>query len=164
MSRHRVAVCFVCLGNICRSPTAEGVFLALVQERGWAEQIRVDSAGTSGWHIGETPDERACATARSRGVELPSRSRQFSAKDFEHFDYVLAMDRANIEDLRELAPHERAEAKVRLFRDFDPKGPKGEDVPDPYYGGPRGFDEVFDLCEASAQGLLQHLCEEFDLS
>jgi len=164
VSRHRVAVCFVCLGNICRSPTAEGVFLALAEERGLRAEIRIDSAGTSGWHVGEAADKRSRATARERGVDLPSRSRQFSEEDFEHFDYVLAMDRANLQELHSLAPDGEALEKVHLFRDFDPEGPKGTDVPDPYYGGSHGFDDVFDLCEASARGLLDHLCEEFDLS
>ncbi len=164
MSRYRVAVCFVCLGNICRSPTAEGVFLALVEERGLLKEIRIDSAGTSGWHVGEAADKRSRATARERGVDLPSRSRQFIEDDFVVFDYVLAMDRVNRTELHAIAPDAEACDKVYLFRDFDPAGAKGADVPDPYYGGPRGFDDVFDLCEASARGLLEHLCAEFDLS
>jgi len=164
MSRNQVAVCFVCLGNICRSPTAEGVFLSLVEERGLAQVIRVDSAGTGGWHVGEVADKRARATARQRGIELPSRARQFIEDDFVVFDYVLAMDSANRMDLHALAPDAEARDKVYLFRDFDPAGSKGADVPDPYYGGPRGFDDVFDLCESSARGLLDHLSDEFDLS
>ncbi len=164
MSRHRVAVCFVCLGNICRSPTAEGVFLGLVEERGLLQKIRIDSAGTGGWHVGEAADKRARATARKRGIDLPSRARQFTEDDFFVFDYVLAMDRANFADLCDLAPGAEACDKVYLFRDFDPNAPRESDVPDPYYGGPRGFDDVFDLCEASARGLLDHICAEFDLS
>ncbi len=164
MGKHRAAVCFVCLGNICRSPTAEGVFLSLVEEEGLTGKILVDSAGTSGWHVGEPADTRARATARERGVELPSRARQFMEDDFELFDYVLAMDCSNRDDLRELAPHEEAFEKVHLFRDFELGTPGAADVPDPYYGGPRGFDEVFDLCEASARGLLARLRDEFDLS
>jgi len=164
LSQHVVAVCFVCLGNICRSPTAEGVFLALVKKAGLGQQIRVDSAGTSGWHVGEVADRRSAATARERGVHLPSRSRQLGVEDFEHFDYLLAMDIENFENMRSMAPNKQARTRVHLFRDFDEKASKGSDVPDPYYGGPRGFDDVFDMCDASARGLLKELCSKFKLS
>jgi protein-tyrosine phosphatase len=164
MSEPLVAVCFVCLGNICRSPTAEGVFLELVKEAGWGRQIRVDSAGTGGWHVGEPADRRSAATARERGVGLPSRSRQLVVGDFALFDYLLAMDRENLENMRVMAPQAQARSRVHLFRDFDTASPKGSDVPDPYYGGPRGFDDVYDMCEASARGLLKELTEKFKLS
>jgi protein-tyrosine phosphatase len=163
MSQHVVAVCFVCLGNICRSPTAEGVFLALVKETGLGKKISVDSAGTSGWHVGEEADRRSFATARERGVHLPSRSRQLVVEDFELFDYLLAMDQENLENMQALAPDAQARARVHLFRDFDQQSSKGSEVPDPYYGGPRGFDDVFDMCEASAQGLLKELRSKFKL-
>ena len=155
MSRHRVAVCFVCLGNICRSPTAEGVFLALVEERGQLQKIRIDSAGTSGWHGGEAADKRSRATARERGVDLPSRSRQFSAEDFEHFDYVLAMDRDNYHGLEKICPP-GSEHKLQLFLSYAPNL-ETDEVPDPYYGGPTGFDRVLDMIEEASNGLLQDI-------
>jgi protein-tyrosine phosphatase len=164
MSQHVVAVCFVCLGNICRSPTAEGVFLALVKKDGLGQKIRVDSAGTSGWHVGERADRRSSATARERGVHLPSRSRRLVLEDFELFDYILAMDQENLENMLAMAPNVQARARVHLFRDFDDTSSKGSEVPDPYYGGPRGFDDVFDMCEASALGLLKELHSKFKLS
>jgi protein-tyrosine phosphatase len=164
MSQHVVAVCFVCLGNICRSPTAEGVFLALVKKDGLGQKIRVDSAGTSGWHVDERADRRSSATARERGVHLPSRSRRLVLEDFELFDYILAMDQENLENMLAMAPNAQARTRVHLFRDFDDSSSQGSEVPDPSYGGPRGFDDVFDMCEASARGLLKELRNKFKLS
>ncbi|MCA9649102.1 MAG: low molecular weight phosphotyrosine protein phosphatase [Myxococcales bacterium] len=150
-------VCFVCLGNICRSPTAEGVFRHLVEEAGLSGAFEIDSAGTAAYHAGESPDRRSAATARRRGVPLGGRARQFVREDFGRFDHVLAMDRANLEALRRLAPSEKARAKVRLLRDHDPRAPAEAEVPDPYYGGPDGFDDVFDICMAACRGLLDEL-------
>ena len=148
-----IRLCFVCLGNICRSPTAEGVMLHLVEQRGLAHEFEIDSAGTGGYHIGEPADHRSAQTARKRGVDLPSRARQFVRADFARFDYVLAMDTSNLEALKRMGGGE----KVHLLRDFDPQSPKGSSVPDPYYGGEQGFEIVLDQCFAACEGLLQHL-------
>ena len=156
-----VRVLFVCLGNICRSPTAEGVFRDLVRREGLAERIGTDSCGTSGWHIGDPPDERARAEARRRGIDIDDlQARQLRADDFETFDYVLAMDRQNLAKLNAACPPARAE-RVHLFMRFAPDVGRDE-VPDPYYGGPDGFRDVFDMIEAASRGLLadiraQHL-------
>lgn len=150
-------VCFVCLGNICRSPTAEGVFLHLVAQAGRAAAFEIDSAGTAAYHEGERPDRRSLATARARGVELPGRARQFRRDDFARFDHVLAMDRENLRALQRLAPDEAARAKVALLRRFDPDAPPDAEVPDPYYGGADGFDRVFEICMAACRGFLAHV-------
>ncbi|MCA9707337.1 MAG: low molecular weight phosphotyrosine protein phosphatase [Myxococcales bacterium] len=152
-------VCFVCLGNICRSPTAEGVFRHLVEQGGHADAFEIDSAGTAAYHAGERPDRRSAATAHARGVPLPGRARQFRRDDFDRFDHILAMDRSNRDALRRLAPSDAARAKVRLLRDHDPQSPPEAEVPDPYYGGPDGFDHVFDICMAACEGLLAQLLE-----
>jgi protein-tyrosine phosphatase len=141
-------VLFVCLGNICRSPTAEAVFRHLVEEEGLAGRIEIDSAGTGDWHVGSAPDERATEAAARRGIRLAGRARQVTLEDFEDYDLLLAMDASNLRDLRELAP-EGTEQKVRLFADID--------VPDPYYGGARGFDDVLDLVENASRRLLDEL-------
>jgi protein-tyrosine phosphatase len=150
---------FVCLGNICRSPTAEGTMRKLISEAGLEDQIELDSAGTGAWHVGERPDRRATAAARGRRIELEGRARQVERSDFEEFDLLLAMDRANLRDLRALAHGEVERAKVRLLREFDPSsaGDNALDVPDPYYGGEEGFDEVLDLVGAACAGLLEQI-------
>jgi protein-tyrosine phosphatase len=162
-----VRLLFVCLGNICRSPTAEGVMRSLVCDAGLADSIELDSAGTGGWHVGSPPDARATAAARARGIELSGSARRVEQGDFEDFDLVLAMDSANMRELRRLAPGEQERARVRLLREFDPASaahrPDGEegrelDVPDPYYGGSGGFDEVLDLVQAACEGLLAQIC------
>jgi protein-tyrosine phosphatase len=152
-------VCFVCLGNICRSPTAEGVMRHLVARAGRAEAFEIDSAGTAAYHEGERPDRRSLATARARGVELPGRARQFRREDFDRFDHVLAMDRENFRELLRLAPDAAARAKVALLRSFDPEAPPEAEVPDPYYGGADGFDRVFEICMAACRGFLTHVDE-----
>ncbi|TPV93102.1 MAG: low molecular weight phosphotyrosine protein phosphatase [Myxococcales bacterium FL481] len=152
--RVAVRVCFVCLGNICRSPTAEGVFLKLVREAGLESSFVVDSAGTGSWHVGAPADARARATAKRRGIELVSRARQFKPDDFDRFDVVVAMDHTNAADLRAMARAPSEAAKVRLLRDFGAPGDHGQAVPDPYYGGDDGFEVVFDLCEVACSGLL----------
>jgi protein-tyrosine phosphatase len=155
-----VRLCFVCLGNICRSPTAEGVMAAVVAEAGLSDRIVVDSAGTGSWHRGELPDPRARAEARRRGVELTSRASTFMAGDAHAYDLVLAMDRSNLADLQDRtdpALHER----LRLLREFDPglrpDDPWHGEVPDPWAGGDAGFAVVYDLVEAACRGLLDHL-------
>ncbi len=149
-------LCFVCLGNICRSPTAEGVMIHLLELDGLSYQVAVDSAGTAAYHVGEPSDRRSARAALRRGVELPSRARQFLIEDFERFDYVLAMDTSNLRNLQALAPGSYSD-KLFLLRDFDPTSEKGSSVPDPYYGGESGFEEVLDQCFTSCQGLLDHL-------
>jgi len=158
-----IRVCFVCLGNICRSPTAEGIMLALVAEAGLHDHIAIDSAGTGAWHVGELADARSRAAAAGRGVALPSVARRFEHTDFARFDYVIAMDAENAADLHAIAPDAAAAAKVHLLRGFDPDAPPDAPVPDPYYGGPRGFDDVFDICHSACSGLLAHLVERHGL-
>jgi protein-tyrosine phosphatase len=152
-------VLFVCLGNICRSPSAEGVMRALVLEAGLEDRIELDSAGTGGWHVGSPPDERATAAAAARGIALEGSARRVRADDFDDFDLILAMDRSNLSDLRELARSEDQREKVRLLREFDPAGEGVEDldVPDPYYGAAGGFEEVLELVHAACRGLLEQL-------
>lgn len=152
----RVRVLFVCMGNICRSPTAEGVFRHLLRGEGFADLIETDSAGTHGYHIGEPPDARARETALRRGVDLSDlRARRVVREDFEFYDYVLAMDRENYQALTSLCPpHHRR--KLKLFMEYAPEMGVRE-VPDPYYGGPGGFEQVFDMVEAAALGLLEDI-------
>ena len=151
---------FVCLGNICRSPTAEGVMRHLVEEEGLGGEIELDSAGTGGWHVGDSPDPRSREAARRRGIVVAGAARQVSRADFDDFDLILAMDRANLRDLREIAPPD-GRAELKLLREFDPDSAGGGDldVPDPYYGGPDGFDDVLDLVEAACRGLLDDVRE-----
>jgi protein-tyrosine phosphatase len=160
-----VRVCFICTGNICRSPTAEAVMANLVDEAGLVDRIEVDSAGISNWHAGDRPDERSAAEATRRGVAMRSRARQVHPDDFERFDLLLAMDLSNLADLRALADPS-AVAKVRLLRSFDPalEGRPDDriEVPDPYYGGDSGFADVFDMVDAACRGLLDHLRTELD--
>jgi protein-tyrosine phosphatase len=149
-------VLFVCMGNICRSPTAEGVFGKLVEEAELQHLIMIDSAGTHAYHLGEPPDPRAQTTARARGIDLTRlRARRAIAEDFERFDYVLAMDRDNYAILADICPPEM-DHKLRLFMDFAPELGISE-VPDPYYGGANGFERVFDMVEVAARGLLAEI-------
>jgi protein-tyrosine phosphatase len=150
-------ILFVCMGNICRSPTAEGVMRRLLDEAGLADRVDVESAGTGGWHVGEPPDERATAAAGRRGVTLAGEARQVRRSDFRDFDLLIAMDRANLRELLAIAPDEEAAEKVRLLREFDPASAGDLDVPDPYFGGGRGFEMVLDLVEAACRGLLDEL-------
>ncbi len=148
-------VLFVCLGNICRSPAAEGAFRRLVAEAGLADSIEVDSAGTGAWHEGQPADRRMRQAAERRGVMLTSIARQVTGDDFERFDHIFAMDESNLRDLQAMAPSAHRD-KIRLFRDLDPDGP-GEDVPDPYYGGPSGFDLVLDIVTRVGRALVDEL-------
>lgn len=149
-------VLFVCLGNICRSPMAEGIFAHLVRERGLAEAYRIDSAGTGDWHVGQPPDRRAIAAAQKRGVALPSIGRQVRRGDFAEFDLILAMDRNNRRDLEAMAPAGQS-GKIRLMRDFEAAEERGGDVPDPYYGGPYEFDVVYEMLRRCCERLLDDL-------
>jgi protein-tyrosine phosphatase len=174
-----VRILFVCMGNICRSPTAEATMRALVREAGLEQEVEVDSAGTGGWHVGSAPDRRARAAAKARGIVLEGSAREVSLQDFEDFDLLVAMDRFNLDALRMLAPSEQARQKVRLLREFDPASarsapdphtergalaelddPADLDVPDPYYGGEDGFEEVLDLVHAACAGLLERIRED----
>lgn len=152
-----IRVCFVCLGNICRSPTAEGVMRHLVDAEGLGGEIAISSAGTGAWHVGEAPDPRSYATALKRGVKLESRARHFAAEMFDECDYAIAMDGQNFRNLQMLARSDEERARVFLLRDFDGESPKGSSVPDPYAGGPDGFEHVYDLVEAGSRGLLAFL-------
>jgi protein-tyrosine phosphatase len=151
-------VLFVCLGNICRSPAAEGVFAHLANVAGCADRFEIDSAGTGAWHVGEPADARMRAAAKHRGITLTSVARKVSAADFAHFDHILAMDRENLAALRRLAPAEHRH-KIRLYRDLDSEA-LGEDVPDPYYGGDAGFEEVLDIVTRAGTALLAELTDK----
>ena len=150
-------LCFVCLGNICRSPTAEGIMRTIVRDAGLASRIEVESAGTGTWHLGEPADRRARATAKARGVVLDGVARQFTEDDFDRFDYVLVVDETVRAVLAARARTDDQRAKLHLLRAFDPASAPGAAVPDPYYGGQDGFDAVFDICDAGCRGLLAHL-------
>jgi protein-tyrosine phosphatase len=145
-----VRILFVCLGNICRSPTAEGVMRHLVAERGLGEEVHVASAGTGGWHVGSPPDARSAEAAQRRGIALEGAARQVTEADFGRYDLLVAMDRSNRRDLLALAPDAAARDKVRLLLD-------DADVPDPYYGGERGFDDVLDLVRGGCERLLDEV-------
>ncbi len=147
---------FVCLGNICRSPTAENIMNCLVSQTGMENWIVCDSAGTGSWHVGSPPDRRMAAAARNRGIELLGRARQFEPSDFEEFDLILAMDRENYRNILALDSQKQYQGKVRLMCDFCTHHSLKE-VPDPYYGGPEGFNQVIDLLLDACEGLLQYL-------
>lgn len=152
-------VLFVCMGNICRSPTAAGVFQKLLVERAPELLVEVDSAGTHAYHVGEAPDPRARKAAERRGVDLSAqRARRVSAEDFERFDFVLAMDELNRATLLDLSPPEY-HGRIRLFLEFAPQLQR-KDVPDPYYGGSNGFEYVLDLVEEASTGFIEHLRRE----
>ena len=148
---------FVCMGNICRSPLAEGIFLHLARERNLSEKFEVDSAGVGDWHVGHAPDPRSQAVANKHGIELICRARQVEApEDFESFDLILAMDRTNFRDLLSLSPAEHHH-KIKLMRDYDSGTAEDREVPDPYYGGPGGFDNVYGMLHRACSGLLDEL-------
>jgi len=150
-------ICFVCLGNICRSPLAEGVFHSLVEAEGLTEHILIESAGTGNWHVGASPDGRMQATANKKGIRLNSRAQQFEQGDFNRFNLILAMDQHNLETLQFMCSPETAQKKLRLFRSFDPHARGPEDVPDPYYGGDSGFDHVFEIVQRTCPKILDHV-------
>jgi protein-tyrosine phosphatase len=151
-----IKVLFVCMGNICRSPTAHGVFRKLVQDEGLMDRIEIDSAGTHGYHVDEPPDRRAILTAARRGVVLEDlRARRAEPEDFLHYDYILAMDQENFISLSAICPR-GMERKLMMLMDFAPQL-RTREVPDPYYGGPTGFEQVFDMVEVAGKGLLAHI-------
>ncbi len=158
MVKNKTGVLFVCMGNICRSPTAEGVFRALAVRAGWARRLRIDSAGTHDFHIGEPPDPRAIASAERRGYDIRKlRARQIAPRDFTRFDWILAMDQGNLGRLKELQPKDFA-GQIGLLLDVAPAlGMRN--VPDPYYGGPDAFERMLDLVEPATEALLARLIE-----
>ena len=153
--KENTSVLFVCMGNICRSPTAEGVFRHLAEQAGLSGQLQIDSAGTHAYHTGEPPDHRARAAAERRGMSLDGiYARRVTVEDFDRFDHVIAMDEDNLERLRAEAPAHHHD-KLRLFLEFGSSGER--EVPDPYYGGSAGFERVLDLVEEASRGLLETL-------
>lgn len=150
------AILFVCLGNICRSPLAEGIFLHHVREAGMDGHFHVESAGTGAWHVGELPDPRSREVAERNGITLPSRARQVTPEDLGRFDVVVAMDRSNLRELEKLQEEHGGRARLVLMREFDPEPGDGE-VPDPYFGGEGGFDTVFEMVHRSTRTLLDEL-------
>jgi protein-tyrosine phosphatase len=158
-----IRVCFVCLGNICRSPTAEGVFRHLVAQADLGPVFEIDSAGTAGYHTGEAPDARACAAGKRAGIAVGGRARQFLTADFARFDHVIAMDSTNLADLTRLARSAEAIRKLRLLRSFDPAAPAEAPIPDPYYGGDGDFDHVLALCLVACRHFLAEIREQHGL-
>lgn len=160
---NKISVLFICLGNICRSPLAEAVFRQVAVEAGVEGSLRIDSAGTSGYHDGDPPDARATAVAARRGVELAGASRRVGAADVASFDYLIVMDDENRQAVDRLVASSPDHAEVRLLREFDPEAGGDRDVPDPYFGSPDGFEHVHDLVERSARGLLEYLMDRHEL-
>lgn len=155
----KVRVLFVCLGNICRSPLAEALFKDKVARKGLDGKIEADSCGTANYHIGDWPDERTIANALKNGVSIDHRGRQLSQKDLENFDFILAMDRSNYDHIMRFPEAGKHKHKVALMRKFDNET-EDEDVPDPYYGGERGFQYVFEILDRSTANFLDHLEKE----
>lgn len=150
-------ICFVCLGNIVRSPLAENMFMHLAAEANVAHKYEVDSAGTAGYHVGESPDPRMRRVAARYGLHYDGRARKFTSGDFDRFDLIIPMSPDNRDDLLKIAPDEKSEDKIRLLREFDAEGGMDASVPDPYYGGIEGFEEVYKIVERSCRGLLAEL-------
>ncbi|MGV7220346.1 MAG: low molecular weight protein-tyrosine-phosphatase [Nitrospinales bacterium] len=146
---------FVCLGNICRSPLAQGVFQHLVVQEGLTDKIKIASAGTGNWHVGAPPDQRMSATAKRNGIQLINKAKQFQSDDYENFDLVLAMDQSNFNDLISIGGSYPVSDQLKLFRSFDPEANGDLDVPDPYYGGSGGFDEVFNIVHRTCPEVLK---------
>jgi len=155
----RVGVVFVCLGNICRSPVAEAVFRSLVEQRQWTDRFEIDSAGTSNYHAGEPPDQRSAETARRRGITLRGVSRQLTVHDLQRFHHVIVMDSQNEVKVRRLAKDDVAVCEISRLREFDPLANGDLDVPDPWFGGPEGFEQVHDIIERACSALLDSIAE-----
>ncbi len=158
-----IRVLFVCMGNICRSPLAEGHFRALVEEEGLSDRFDIDSAGTGSWHVGEAPDARMRSAARRRGLDIETlRARQVERRDLYDYDHVFVMDKTNLHDTLALDPEGDHGTRVRLFREFDPT-PETYQVPDPYTGGRQGFENVYDIVERTCRAILDRLVEVYNL-
>lgn len=155
--KDRLRILFVCLGNICRSPAAEGVMRRVVEEAGDTERWSIDSAGIGAWHVGQLPDKRMRVHASRRGLELAHRARQVHAVDFDDFDLIVGMDASNIDDLRDIAPSPEAERKIAAMMDFATSPALCDHVPDPYYDGAEGFELVLDLLDDACRGLYRRL-------
>lgn len=153
----KIGVLFVCLGNICRSPAAEGVFRAIVGRRGEASRFEIDSAGTGGYHVGDLPDRRMRVHALRRGYDLTHVCRQVETEDFDRFDLIIGMDASNLSNLRRMAPSVEAARKIRSMAEFFSPGARYDHVPDPYYEGAEGFELVLDLLEDACQNLYAEL-------
>jgi low molecular weight protein-tyrosine phosphatase len=162
MSSKRCSVLFVCLGNICRSPLAEGVFLHHLEAAGLLDSVKVDSAGTGAWHVGERPDGRSIEVAQRHGIELPGRARRVTTEDFHDFDHIYAMDGSNLRDLELLEETSGGDARIELFRSSDPDAGPDADVPDPYYGRAGGFDRVFEMVDRTCRVIVAKLVEELE--
>jgi protein-tyrosine phosphatase len=163
LSTKKVSVCFVSLGNICRSPMAEGILTKLVTDAGLRGRIRVDSVGTGAWHKGERADKRARDLANGRGYELNSVCRQITPADFVTHDLLIAMDQTTIRELTDSAPDAKAKLKIKLLRDYDSRAPKGSEVQDPYYGTVEDFRRAFEIIEAACGGLLGYLRSHYGM-
>ncbi len=159
-AKYDVSVLFVCLGNICRSPLGEGILAHRLEEEDLSNRVRVDSAGTGAWHQGDPPDPRSSEVAMRHGIALRGRARLVSVEDFHEFDYIFAMDRTNLRDLRHLESQGEGGTLLTLFREFDPHQEGDLDVPDPYYGGPEGFDLMFDMVDRTCAAFIEHLLSE----
>jgi protein-tyrosine phosphatase len=164
MNINKYSILFVCLGNICRSPAAQGVMQRMVDERGLSDRFHIDSAGTGGWHVGDLPDKRMRVHARPRGYELTHRARVVRASDFDEFDLIVGMDAANADDLRQLAATVEQQDKVVMMGKYIRRFPHYDHVPDPYYEGSEGFELVLDLLEDSCECLLDRILEQNDIT
>jgi protein-tyrosine phosphatase len=158
-----ISVLFVCLGNICRSPLAEGIFKDLVKKKGLIDNISIDSAGTGNYHIGADPDHRSIYVARKYDIELDHKARQFSKKDFDDFDYIIAMDQNNYDNIKRLKREASLHGKLFLMRAYDLENDSDMNVPDPYYGGLDGFEHVYQMLHRSCQALLDQIIKEHRL-
>ncbi len=162
-NKNKYRILFVCLGNICRSPAAEGIMEKIVKKNGLEDVIEVDSAGTSGWHEGDLPDERMRDHGERRGYNFSSRARKFRKSDFEEFDYIIVMDDNNYRNVKSLASNENHVAKIKHMADFLLQNKDHDYIPDPYYGGSSGFELVLDLLEDACEGLLQSIKKKYSL-
>ena len=152
-----ISICFVCLGNICRSPTAEGVMKHLLSKNGLDSEFHIESAGTISTHVGELADPRTRAAAKRRGISLTSRAQHFTPAHFDRFDHIVVMDASNFKNVQLMARTDSDREKITMFRSFDSASPKGAEVPDPYYGGEEGFEHVLDIAFAGCEGILRAL-------
>jgi protein-tyrosine phosphatase len=159
----KAKILFVCLGNICRSPLAEAIFKDKIRNHALDAYFEADSCGTSNYHIGDPPDFRTIANARKNGVAISHLGRQLCANDLEEYDYILAMDKSNYQNILKLANAQQYSGKVALMRAYDPVG-KGEEVPDPYYGGEKNFQEVFDILDRTMEEFVKHLEEQYKVT